>query len=226
MDQEIAICCQSLTKTFQTGDTWVNALDSLDLKVKKNELLILMGPSGSGKTTLLSIIAGLLKQTSGSCTIFGQEISGFSSEQLLKFRSIELGFIFQSFNLIPSLTAAENVMIPLILQGVRKSEALERAKEVLTTLGLENKCDRLPKELSGGQQQRVSFARGCVHKPRIILCDEPTSFLDGKTGREAVSYLKKLQQETGTTILIVSHDPRITDFADRIVFVEEGKLRE
>ena len=186
---------------------------------------MLVGPSGAGKTTLLSIMAGILSQTGGECEILSQPINQLKEKERTIFRGQHIGFVFQSFNLIPSLTALENVSVPLLIHGMNKKEALDRSMEILEILGLGDRASDFPPHFSGGQLQRISIARGCVHRPKIILCDEPTSFLDHENGSRVMELMKKIQKRDLSTFVIVTHDPRIFDFADRIVEINDGVIK-
>ncbi|MBP9841059.1 MAG: ABC transporter ATP-binding protein [Simkaniaceae bacterium] len=219
-----AVVCKNLTKTFGEGATKVEALRGVDLEVNEGELLMIVGPSGSGKTTLISIIAGILSPSSGDCLIFGDNLSHFSDQERTNYRGAHIGFVFQSFNLISTLTAQENVAIPLILNGIPRHEALERAAVFLTDVGLGDRLHSYPKKLSGGQQQRVAIARGCIHNPKIIVCDEPTSALDAETGGKVLTILRDMVLKSDRVLIVVTHDARIYEFADRIVKVEDGAI--
>lgn len=225
MDKEPCLTCRGIQKVFGHGDSSVQALRDVNFTANGRECVIMMGPSGSGKTTLLSVVAGLLKPTGGECEILGAKIHEMDEATKTVFRGKEIGFIFQAFNLIPTLTAAENVMIPLLLLNEEYNIAHQKATQILEKVGLREKIDKYPKELSGGEQQRVSIARGLIHRPKILLCDEPTSQLDQQTGILIMDLLKKLQTETGCCIIIVTHDPRIESYADRIVIIDDGVLK-
>lgn len=226
MGNDIIVECKDVKKSFFPGKTEVKALKGINLGVKENELIMLMGPSGSGKTTLISIIGGILNQDEGSCSVLHQDINNLPAAEKALFRGKNVGFVFQTLNLIPTLNAVENVCIPLILQNVEKNKAFLEAKELLAKMGLKDKYNSYPKELSGGEQQRVSVARGCIHKPKVMLCDEPTSFLDLETGREVINVLKEIQKENKCSIVIVTHDPRILDYADRIEEISDGVIAQ
>jgi putative ABC transport system ATP-binding protein len=185
-----------------------------------------MGPSGSGKTTLISVIGGLLKQDSGSCLVLGKEINSMPEKEKTEFRGKNIGFLFQYFNLVPTLTALENVAVSLLIKGVDKASAYKQAEELLLTFGLDEQRYRKANMLSGGEQQRVAIARACINKPRIILCDEPTSFLDRERGKSIMELLKKIKIETNCTFIVVTHDPRILEFGDRILEIEDGMIKE
>lgn len=223
---EIAVNCAQLTKTYVSGATQVMALNGVDLQVHKGELLMLAGPSGCGKTTLISIIAGILNYTQGTCTVLGQQPATMSGLEKLNFRAKNIGFAFQAFNLIPTLTVAENAAIPLIINGMKREEATKNAKELLAEMGLAEKVDAAPSSLSGGQQQRVAIARALVHNPKLIVCDEPTSALDGETGQKILTLMKKIAMAQNRTLIIVTHDMRIFPFADRIAMMEDGHVKK
>lgn len=222
--EELAVHCQGLKKVFGEGSTRVEALRSVDLEVKKGELLMLMGPSGSGKTTLISIIAAILSQTEGKCLISGLNLSELPDEKRTRYRGKHIGFVFQLFNLIPMLTCEENVSVPLLLNGIDRKTAEERGKELLIAVGMGDKIGALPNQLSGGQQQRVAIARSMIHSPDLIVCDEPTSQLDHETGIKVMDLLRSLITKEGKTLIVVTHDPRITGFADRIAKLEDGRI--
>lgn len=219
-----AVVCQEIKKTFGSGPSQVEALRGINLEVKKGELLLLMGPSGSGKTTLISIIAGILTQTSGICLINGTDLQKMSDQEKTQYRGKHIGFVFQSFNLIPTLTCRENVAIPLLLNGVEKKEALTKAEQILSSVGIQEKIASHPRELSGGQQQRVAIARAIIHTPDLVVCDEPTSALDHETGQKVMQLLRTIVSKEQRTILVVSHDARIVSFADRTISLDDGKI--
>ena len=221
-----AIKVKNLVKTYGEGETAVNALKSVDLDVEEGELLLLLGASGSGKTTLISIIGCILSATSGSCKIRGAETAGLPQSKLQKVRLENIGFIFQGFNLFPALTAQENVEIALDLKNIRGSEAKRRAAELLARVRLEDKLKTYPADLSGGQKQRVAIARALAGEPRIILADEPTAALDSVSGRLIMDLLQELAHEQKRSIVVVTHDNRIFDYADRIVHIEDGRISE
>jgi putative ABC transport system ATP-binding protein len=220
----LAVHCSGITKHYGVGEAQVQALRGIDLDVRTGELLMLVGPSGCGKTTLISIIAGILDQDEGSCLLFGRDIKQFSKSELVSYRGTNIGFVFQSFNLIPTLTAAENVAIPLLINGMKMAPALLEARKRLCEVSLENREDSLPTQLSGGQQQRVAIARALVHNPKLVVCDEPTSALDGETGHKVMEVLKKLAVGSERALVIVTHDSRIYEFADRIAHMEDGRI--
>jgi putative ABC transport system ATP-binding protein len=221
-----AIEVRGLTKSYGEGETAVHALRKIDLDVGAGELLLMLGPSGSGKTTLLSIMGCILTATEGSVRIHGRETVGMRQRELPRVRLENIGFIFQSFNLFPALTATENVEVALDLKGVRGARARRRAGELLERVGLGDKRDVFPANLSGGQKQRVAIARALAGDPGIILADEPTAALDSASGRMVMEMLKELSREQGRAVVIVTHDSRAFGYADRIVHIEDGRLRE
>nr|WP_235893570.1 ABC transporter ATP-binding protein [Lysobacter lacus] len=213
-----------MAKTYGRGDTATPALRALDLDVRAGELTLLVGPSGCGKSTLLSIIAGLLTPDGGSCEVLGQSLSGRPEVERAAFRRDHVGFVFQGFNLLPSLTAAQNVAVALMLQGVHERVAVARARVVLGQVGLADRGDAYPMTLSGGQQQRVAIARALVHSPALVVCDEPTSALDHATGQSVMRQLREVARDASRALLVVTHDPRIHDYADRIVEMDDGHV--
>lgn len=220
----LAVLCRGVTKSYGSGEARVAALRGVNLDVARGEVLMLMGPSGCGKTTLLSIIATLLDPDLGTCEIAGTDTGGMGRKDRAALRATTLGFVFQAFNLLPALTARENVSVPLLLAGVARRPAEAAAVEALAEVGLGDRFDHLPRQLSGGQQQRVAVARAIVHKPAILLCDEPTSALDHDAGQEVMGVLTDRVRSLGAALLVVSHDPRIAPFADRIVRMEDGRI--
>lgn len=221
---EPIIICKNVTKSYGTGDARVDALKGIDLTINKGELRMLVGPSGSGKTTLLSIITGILSRTSGECLINNVDLQALSDADRTHFRGKNMGFVFQMFNLIPTLTCEENISLPLVILGHPKGEALEKAKGLLVELGLAEKIGVLPTQLSGGQQQRIAIGRAMIHEPEIIACDEPTSALDMKTGHKIMELLKELSEKKNITLVVITHDSRILEFADKIDHIEDGKI--
>ncbi len=220
----IAVRCENLTKTYDTGEQKVTALNAVNLDIKLGELMMLVGPSGCGKTTLISVIAGILDQDEGLCELFGENLLTMKSKEKLRFRAQQIGFVFQAFNLLPSLNAAENVSVPLIINGVKRDVAKRRAIDVLESVGLADRWKSFPAQLSGGQQQRVAIARALVHSPRLIVCDEPTSALDHASGHNVMSLLKEVAVHKDRALVIVSHDARIFSFADRIAEMDDGHI--
>lgn len=218
------IYCRNIKKTYGEGGAKVFALRGVDLDVYQSELLMLVGPSGCGKTTFVSIISALLKADSGECSVLGDDLSKLSDEKKNCFRSHSIGFVFQSFNLLPALDAVENVAIPLLIQGVKRTIAIKEAKIMLDAVGLGSRPHALSGELSGGQQQRVAIARALVHKPKIIICDEPTSSLDHESGQQIMELLRSLVKQENKTLVVVTHDNRIFSFADRMAYMDDGRI--
>lgn len=218
------IVCRNISKTYGEGATKVVALKDVNLTIRKGELRLLMGPSGSGKTTLISIITGILMQDSGDCLMQGVDVNRLPDQEKTRYRGRHIGFVFQLFNLIPSLTVGENITVPLILNGVGNREAMERARELLGQFGMGDKINTSPRNLSGGQQQRVAIARAMAHNPELIVCDEPTSYLDHENGIKTMELLKTMVVDKGVTLVVVTHDPRIVKFADKIDYMEDGRI--
>jgi putative ABC transport system ATP-binding protein len=218
-----AVVAKNLTKTFENGAI-VHALRGVDLDVRYGELGMLVGPSGCGKTTLLCVIAGLLEKTAGDVEILGARVADMRERDRVEFRRANLGFLFQQFNLLPALTAAENVAVPLLAAGMRRERAVRQAQELLDVLGMAERAESLPKQLSGGQQQRVALARAVVHEPRIIVCDEPTSALDADTGHRVMELLRQVSLRPDRAVIVVTHDSRIFEFADSIAHMEDGRI--
>ncbi len=221
-----AVWCDGITKWFGEGDARVQALRGLDLEIAVGELAMLVGPSGCGKTTLISIIAGLLNPTEGDLEVLGTRPAAMTPPELILFRRRNLGFVFQQFNLLPTLTAAENVALPLFVAGLERRHAVAQASELLDELGLGDRLSHLPSDLSGGQQQRVAIARALVHDPRLIVCDEPTSALDAKTGHRVMELFTEVAVRPDRTVIVVTHDNRILEFADTITHMEDGRAVE
>ena len=217
---------RSITKSFGEDEARISVLKGVDLDVARGEILLLVGPSGSGKTTLLSVIAGILDADEGEIIILGQSISDLSSSAKTDFRRKHFGFIFQEFNLLPTLTAAENVAVPLLICGIPKRQAISRAIETLEELGMGKRTQSLPAKLSGGEKQRVAIARALVSEPQLLLCDEPTANLDGHTGHKVVEQLQKIGKRTDRAVMIVTHDSRIFEFGDRIVHMDDGQIHQ
>ncbi len=215
---------RGLTKTYRLGHTDVEALRGIDLVVEGPEIIGVVGPSGSGKTTLLNILGGIDLATSGSVSINGLELEKLTDDARTALRRREIGFIFQSFNLIPVLTALENVELPLMALGVPKKERRERARKLLERVGLVREANQRPDELSGGQRQRVAIARALVIEPRLVLADEPTANLDGETGRTVLEIMHGMNHEMKTTFLLSTHDPRVLPYLDRRVYLEDGRI--
>jgi putative ABC transport system ATP-binding protein len=219
-----AVTCRGVVKSYGTGQAVVRALRGIDLDVHEGELMMLVGPSGCGKTTLISVIAGVLDRDEGACEVYGQDFEKLSGSERVRFRGKTIGFVFQAFNLIPTLTIAENVAVPLLLQGVSRREALDRAREILTKVGLGDRWRDSSNKLSGGQQQRVAISRAIVHEPKLIVCDEPTSALDHATGEKVMELLKGSAVGVGRSLIVVTHDNRIFHHADRIAHMDDGMI--
>ena len=219
-----AVHCRELEKEFGSGQARVLALRGVDFDVRFGETTFLVGPSGCGKTTLLSVVAGLLDSSGGEVELFGENVESFRPDQRILFRRNNLGFVFQQYNLLPALTAAENAAVPLLAAGMNRSEAVAQAKELLVRLGLENRLDTLPSTLSGGQQQRVALARALVHEPRLILCDEPTAELDHATGEAVMELLGSTAVQPDRAVIVVTHDTRVFHFADTIAHMDDGRI--
>jgi len=223
---QLAVELSGITKTYGSGDSKVTALRGVDLTVEPDELLMLVGPSGCGKTTLISIVAGILDQDGGSCHVFGQDMLAMRDRERVRYRGDHIGFVFQAFNLLPTLTAAENVAIPLLIKGISRRDAVKRASEMLEKVGLSGRAQSLPSQLSGGQQQRIAIARSLVHNPKLIVCDEPTSALDHETGAKVLELFREVAMGDGRSLIIVTHDSRIFSFADRIAKMDDGRIVE
>ncbi len=222
-DNGAFITIRNLKRYYRMGGTIVKALDGVDLDVARGELLCLMGPSGSGKSTLLNLLGGLDTPDDGTIVVAGRDISTLDENELAAYRRQSVGFVFQSFNLIPTMTALENVEFPMVFAGLPPAERRERAKGVLELVGLGDRINHRPTELSGGQQQRVAIARALVNQPAILLGDEPTGNLDSKTGLEILDMLQQLNHQ-GQTIILVTHDPRTSSYATRTVHMLDGRI--
>jgi putative ABC transport system ATP-binding protein len=192
--------------------------------VRTGELLMLVGPSGCGKTTLISVLAGIMDKTEGALDVLGVDPGALKVDDRTRWRGANIGFVFQAFNLMPALTATENVSIPLLIRNVPQAEAQRRARAMLERVELGSRADALPAQLSGGQQQRVAIARALVHEPKVVVCDEPTSALDAETGRNVMSILHGMTRESHRTLIVVTHDARIFGFADRIARMDDGRV--
>jgi putative ABC transport system ATP-binding protein len=218
-----SITVRNLKRTFKLGDTLVRAVDGLNIDVAEGEFLCLMGPSGSGKTTLLNMIGGLDRPDEGEIVVNGQTITALDENALAIYRRQQVGFVFQSFNLIATMNALDNVIFPMIFAGVSEGEREKRARDLLEQVGLAHRMHHKPTELSGGEQQRVSLARSMVNRPKILLGDEPTGNLDTKTGTEIMQIIQRLNRQ-GHTIVIVTHDPRVSTYATRTVHMLDGQI--
>ncbi len=221
-----AVVCRGVEKAFGTGSTRLQVLRGVNLEAQYGELTFLLGPSGSGKTTLLSIIAGLLKHDQGGVEVLGRNLATLHNGEAALFRLRNVGFVFQQFNLIPALTAAENAAVPLLAAGWKRKDAVGQARELLTDLGMAHRADVLPNKLSGGEQQRVAFARALIQSPKLVICDEPTSALDGPTGRHVMDLLRTIALSPDRAVLVVTHDFRILEFADRIAEISDGVIEK
>jgi putative ABC transport system ATP-binding protein len=221
---EYVVQAREVEKKLGSGAGEVQALRGVDFSLRRGELTLLMGPSGSGKTTLLLILGCMLAPSSGEVTVGGASTSKADKEELAKIRRDHIGFVFQSYHLFPTLTASQNVQLALDIRGERGQAAVEKSREALKMVGLEQKRNSLPLELSGGEQQRVAIARAIVAKPSAILADEPTAALDGANGHTIMRILASIAHERGSAVLVVTHDPRVVPFADRIVQIEDGRL--
>ncbi|WP_230849410.1 ABC transporter ATP-binding protein [Planctopirus limnophila] len=208
--------------SFKSAAGTVNVLKGVDFEAPIGKLTMLVGPSGCGKTTLISLIAGLLRGASGTMEVFGNEVLTMSASMLVPYRLKNIGFIFQQYNLLAGLTASENVAVPLVASGTGWPVALEKGRILLGKLGMNAHIDKLPSQLSGGQQQRVAIARALIHEPRLLLCDEPTAALDGQSGKVVMNLLKELAVADDRAAIVVTHDPRVYSFADRVVHMEDG----
>ena len=219
----IALEGRAIGKVFGEGDLAARALHPTDLEIRRGEVLVIMGPSGSGKTTLLSILGLVLTPTEGEVLVDGRSVAAAGADELAALRRDRLGFVFQQFNLLPSLSALENVAVPLLLTGLRRAERVARATEALSLVGMADKRDAKPRFLSGGQQQRVAIARALVNDAAVLLCDEPTASLDGTTGRGVLASLRGLAG-SGRAVVVVTHDDRVLSIADRLVHVIDGRV--
>ena len=220
----IAVEARAVVKDFASGGTQTRVLHGVDLEVEAGRLTLLVGPSGCGKTTLLSIVTGILSPTEGHVDVMGERITSLRGKRAALFRRERLGFIFQQYNLLPSLTAAENAAVPLVAAGVPLDEAAKRAFSTLERIGMAEHAHKLPNQLSGGQMQRVAIARALVHAPDVIVCDEPTAALDEQTGQTVMQILREIASDPRHAVLVVTHDNRVYHFADRIVTMNDGRV--
>jgi len=221
-----AVIVRGIVKSFGDGDSKLTVLKGIDLEAADGEIMMLVGPSGCGKTTLISIIAGTMNSDKGDVEVFGEHLLKLKKSAITRFRAQNIGFIFQSFNLIPTLNCAENVSVPLLIQGVSARKAEQKGREMLERVGLGDKWRNRPNQLSGGQQQRVAIARALVHEPRLIICDEPTAALDAKNGAMIMELFHDVARKPGRAVIIVTHDNRIYKYADQIAQMEDGKIIE
>lgn len=226
LQTEVAILATNLTRSFVVGDNKIEALRGISLKVYRGQFVAMVGPSGSGKSTFLNLVGGLDRATSGELWVNGVELSTSKEKALTEHRRRRVGFVFQSFNLLPRLTALENVALPLMFDGVPEQERLDRARGLLLQVGLGDRKDHRPTQLSGGEQQRVAIARALVAQPAIILADEPTGNIDSATGGEIMALLRHLNREEGVTLLLVTHDPEAAAYADRVVRLRDGQISD
>jgi putative ABC transport system ATP-binding protein len=218
------VTCRDVIKIYGSGNAAVHALRGVDLDVYPGRLTMLVGPSGCGKTTLLSVIAGILRSTSGSVHVLNNDLARLSSGRRTTFRRDNVGFVFQQFNLLPALTAVENAAVPLVIQGYSKRKAVGAARELFERMGMGDRANSLPAKLSGGQQQRVAIARALIHHPHLLVCDEPTSALDATTGHTILELLREIAIEGDRAVIIVTHDSRIFEFADTIARMDDGRI--
>jgi putative ABC transport system ATP-binding protein len=221
---EMAVRVRGLTKVYGAGAMQVTALRGVDLDVEAGSLAMIVGPSGCGKTTLISVIAGILGPTAGTCEVLGSRPAAMDDLACTAWRARNVGFVFQQFNLLPTLTAAENAAVPLMILGWEWRDAVAEARAALGRLGLGGRTEALPSELSGGQQQRVAIARALVHRPRLVVCDEPTSALDHHTGQRVMELFREVADRHDLTLVVVTHDARIFRFADRIARMDDGRV--
>jgi len=220
----LVVSAKGLTKIYREGVTELRALQGVDLEVRAGELTLLMGPSGSGKTTLLSILGCILRASDGKLAILGEDVGSLAESELPRIRRDAIGFVFQGFNLFPTLTAAENVALALDLRGIRGAVAQKRGEGLLAEVGLAQKARSFPADLSGGQKQRVAIARALARDPPILLADEPTAALDSTSGRTVIELLRRLAHEHERAVVMVTHDPRVLSFGDRIIHLEDGRI--
>ncbi|MEL6709769.1 MAG: ABC transporter ATP-binding protein [Pseudomonadota bacterium] len=223
-DANTAISASGIIRDFKAGQSTIRVLHGIDAEIRSGEMTYVVGESGSGKTTLISIMCGILWPTEGEVRVFGTDIYSLSDTELVNFRLENIGFIFQQYNLIPSIDAAANAAVPLIAKGMAIEPAREKAIELLEALNIGDQAEKLPRQLSGGQQQRVAIARALVHEPRLVVCDEPTAALDASSGRRVMDLLRDVAVSEDRACIIVTHDNRIFDLADRILVLEDGRI--
>jgi putative ABC transport system ATP-binding protein len=221
---ETAVSCIELTKDFGTGAERVPVLRGVDFEAQYGEMTLLVGPSGCGKTTLLSVIAGLLNKTGGRLDVLGTDVGGLAGSEAVLFRRRNLGFVFQQYNLLPALTAAENAAVPLLAAGMQRRRAVAKGHEMLERLGMAARAHARPNQLSGGQQQRVAIARALIHEPKLLVCDEPTAALDADTGRAVMELLRDAAVRPDRAVIVVTHDSRVFEFGDRIAHMNDGRI--
>ncbi len=223
---EHAVSVTGIVKSFGDGGDRLTVLHGISLEARDGQILMLVGPSGCGKTTLLSIIAGTMHADAGEVEVFGTRLDRMKNGAVTKFRALNIGFIFQSFNLIPTLNCAENACVPLLIQGMPFGRAVKKAREMLDRVGLGDRWKHRPSQLSGGQQQRVAIARALVHEPRLVICDEPTASLDAHNGHMVMDLFHDVARRPGRAVIIVTHDNRIFKYADRIAQMDDGRIIE
>jgi putative ABC transport system ATP-binding protein len=222
----IVIDARAVEKSFGDGSNRIHVLKKVNFQARTGEITMLVGPSGCGKTTLLSAIAGTMRVDAGDISVFNTDLVNMSGSALTRFRAEKIGFIFQQFNLIPTLTVAENVGVPLLIQGISSGKALKRSREVLESVGLGERWKERPNKLSGGQQQRVAIARALVHQPPLVICDEPTAALDAQNGEIVMDLFRQVARSADRAVIIVTHDNRIFSYADRIARMDDGEIVE
>ena len=223
---DVAVRIRGVSKHFGTGENRVTALRDVDWDVRPGQMSLLVGPSGCGKTTLLSVIAGILDGDEGTVEIFGDNITAMGDSRKTRYRAKNIGFVFQQYNLLPALTAAENASIPLVIAGWPRMKAVAKAAEVLHSLGMGKKIKSLPSQLSGGQQQRVAIARSLVHEPKLLVCDEPTAALDHETGEQVMQLMREAAVRPDRAVIVVTHDNRVFHFGDVIARMDDGRIVE
>jgi putative ABC transport system ATP-binding protein len=223
-ESETAVVCRNLTKDFGSGDSLLRVLRGVDFEARYGEMTLLVGPSGCGKTTLLSVVAGLLNKTGGHIDVLGTDVETLRGSESVLFRRRNLGFVFQQYNLLPALSAAENAAVPLLAAGMKRKPAVEKALALLEQLGMGARSQARPNQLSGGQQQRVAIARALIHEPRLLVCDEPTAALDAETGHSVMELLRDAAVRPDRAVIVVTHDSRVFGFGDRIAYMNDGRV--
>ena len=219
-----AVVCRQITKDFGTGENRQRVLRGVDFQARYGEITLLVGPSGCGKTTLLSVIAGLLNKTGGQIDVLGIDVDQLKGSDSVIFRRHNLGFVFQQYNLLPALTAAENAAVPLLAAGVNRKVAVQKGAAMLEHLGMGQRAQARPNQLSGGQQQRVAIARALIHEPKLLVCDEPTAALDAETGHAVMQTLRDVAVRPDRAVIVVTHDSRVFNFGDRIAYMDDGRV--
>jgi putative ABC transport system ATP-binding protein len=225
-NQQSAIVLRNVTKAFGTKDNVTFAVKKVSLELPYGEMVLLVGPSGCGKTTLISLVAGLLDPTEGEIEVLGQNLTKMWGGRKVRFRGQNIGFVFQQYNLLPALTAVENACVPLLIAGWNRKRAIEKASDVMNSVGLGNRMKSYANQLSGGQQQRVAIARALVHDPKLLVCDEPTAALDAVSGRTVMNLIKSVAVQPDRAVVVVTHDSRVYDFGDRIVSMSDGGIEK